>query len=58
MKLAIRVIALFVVVAGATAAATTPKPAPAIPSRISATDTMPVPYCGPHMGCATMPIGN
>jgi hypothetical protein len=52
MKLAFRMFVLSVVVAGATAAATTPKAAPAIPSHQSATDNMPgPPICGPHMQC-------
>ncbi len=54
MKLAIRIFALTLVVAGAAAAATTPKSAPAIPSRQSVTDTDPVPACGPHV-CAVQP---
>jgi len=51
MKFAIRVFSLIVVVAGVAAAATAPKAAPVVPSHQSATETMPVPYCGPHMGC-------
>jgi len=55
MKLAIRIIALSIVVAGAAAAATTQKSTTVLPSRQSATDTMPGPVCGPHMGCPTNP---
>jgi hypothetical protein len=55
MKLAIRIFALSIVVAGAAAAATTPTSSAALPSRQSATDTMPGPGCGPHMGCPTDP---
>jgi hypothetical protein len=55
MKLAIRIFALSVVVAGAAAAATTPKAAPAIPSHQSATDNMPgPPICRPS-GCPVDP---
>jgi hypothetical protein len=57
MKLAIRIFALTVVVAGATAAATTPKTAPAILSHQSITDTDPIPMCGPHV-CAVQPSTN
>lgn len=49
MKLAIRVLVLCVVVAGAAAASTTSKAAPALPSRQSATDTLPNPYCSIHV---------
>jgi P pilus assembly chaperone PapD len=57
MKFAIRIFALSVVVAGAAAAAVTPKTTPAIPSHQSATASMPVPGCGPYM-CPTDPNGN
>jgi hypothetical protein len=49
MKLAIRIFALFVVVAGGAAAATTPKVAPAISTHQSATDNLPGPVCTPHL---------
>ena len=49
MKLAIRIFALSVVVAGAAAAAVTPKTAPIIPSHQSATASMPIPGCGPYI---------
>lgn len=55
MKLVIRIFALTVVVAGATAAATSPKSAPALRGHQSATATMPAPACGPYMGCAIEP---
>jgi len=55
MKFTIRILALSAVVAAAAAAATTPKAAPAIPSHQSATDSMPGPGCGPHMGCPVEP---
>ena len=49
MKLAIRIFALSVVVAGATAAATTSRIAPAaFPSHQSGTFSLPGPVCGPH----------
>jgi len=57
MKLAIRIFALSIVVAGAAAAATTQKSATGIPNHQSATDSMPGPGCGPHMGCPTLPGG-
>jgi hypothetical protein len=49
MKLAIRIFALSVVVAGAAAAATTPRSAPAIPSHQSASASLPIPECGPYI---------
>jgi hypothetical protein len=54
MKLAIRILALFVVVAGAAAAANTPKAAPAISGHLSATDNLPGPVCTPRL-CPTQP---
>jgi hypothetical protein len=59
MKLAIRIFALFVVVVGVAAAATTSKTAPVvIQSHQSATATMPAPCGGPHVGCYASPSGN
>jgi hypothetical protein len=49
MKLAIRIFALSVVVAGAAAAAVTPKTAPLVPSHQSATASFPTPTCGPYI---------
>ena len=49
MKLAIRIFALTLIVAGAAAAATTPKTAQPIQSHQSATASMPAPGCGPYM---------
>jgi hypothetical protein len=49
MKLAIRILALTVVVAGAAAATVSPKSAPALPSHQSATMSNPTPGCGPHV---------
>jgi hypothetical protein len=52
MKLAIRIFALSVVVAGVTAAAITPKTSTVVlPSHQSATASMPSPCCGGHMLC-------
>ncbi|MDE3188641.1 MAG: hypothetical protein KGM96_14095 [Acidobacteriota bacterium] len=50
MKLALRVAALFIVVAGVAAASVSSK-TPAIPSHQSATATLPAPCCGPGMIC-------
>lgn len=49
MKLAIRIFALFVVVAGAAAASTSKTVA--IPSHQSATAGFPNPSCGPYLPC-------
>jgi hypothetical protein len=58
MKFAIRIFALSLIVAGAAAAAVTPKTAPAVPSHQSATASLPAPGCGPYM-CAVNPgLGN
>jgi len=54
MKHVIRIFALSVVVAGAAAAAVTPKTAPMVPSHQSATASVPSPGCGARM----CPIGN
>jgi hypothetical protein len=56
MKLAIRIFALTVIVAGAAAAATTPKTAPPIASHQSATASMPIPGCNPYL-CPNGPDG-
>lgn len=53
MKLAIRLFALLVVVAGGAAAAITPKSSPIIPSHQSATAGFPIATCGP--GIPTCP---
>jgi hypothetical protein len=56
MKLAVRIFALSVVIAGAAAASLSSSSTHAIRSHQSATATLPVPTCGPHMpGC---PGGN
>ncbi len=54
MKLAIRIFALSVVVAGAAAASVTSASTKTLPSHQSATASMPNPYCGPHM-CTAQP---
>ena len=51
MKLAIRIFALSVVVAGVAAAAASPKSAPMISSHQTVTGAMPVPNCIPGSGC-------
>jgi hypothetical protein len=53
MKLAVRIFALLVVVAGGAAAAVTPKNAPIVPSHQSATAGFPIATCGP--GIPTCP---
>jgi hypothetical protein len=49
MKLALRIFALTVVIAGGAAAATTPKTAPPIQSHQSATASLPTPMCTPDI---------
>ena len=58
MKLALRIFAFAVVVAGAAAASFSSSPSrnTAIVSHQSATTSLPVPGCGPGMGCE--PDGN
>jgi hypothetical protein len=52
MKLAIRIFALSVVVAGAAAASVSSSTPRVLPSHQSGTSEMPVPLCGPGMpGC-------
>jgi hypothetical protein len=51
MKLAIRIFALSIVIAGVAAASVTPKNALVTRSFQSATASMPHPGCGPNMGC-------
>jgi hypothetical protein len=59
MKLAIRIIALSVVVAGGVAAAVTPKSAPQIQSHQAVTSTMPTPGCVPGLPtCPANPSNN
>jgi len=49
MKLAIRIVALSVVVAGLAAAGFSPKATTALSSHLSATSSLPVPQCGPYI---------
>ncbi|MGD0787146.1 MAG: hypothetical protein ABR898_04115 [Terracidiphilus sp.] len=57
MKLAVRIFALTIVFAGAAAASVSPATAHAVPSRLSATGTLPaphelpVPFCVPGYPC-------
>lgn len=51
MKLIVRVLALSVVVAGAAAASVSSSPKHTFASHQSATGGLPVPVCGPGMGC-------
>jgi hypothetical protein len=54
MKLAVRIFALSVVIAGAAAASVSSSSTHNFGSRQSATETLPTPTCGPHMpGCPT-----
>ncbi len=47
MKLALRIVAVLLVVAGGATAAVSSKSAPALPSHQSATAAFPIPGCGP-----------
>jgi hypothetical protein len=49
MKLAIRIFALSVVVAGLAAAGFSPKTASNLSSHLSATSSLPIPQCGPYI---------
>ena len=49
MKLAIRIFALSVVVAGAAAASVSSASTKAFPTHQAATESMPIPTCGPGM---------
>lgn len=51
MKLAFRVLALSVVVAGAAAASVSSSVKNAVPSHQAATAGLPVPTCGPGVSC-------
>jgi hypothetical protein len=56
MKLAVRILAMLIVVAGGAAAAITPKSAPVLPSHQGATAAFPIPGCGPGVPtCAVNP---
>jgi hypothetical protein len=57
MKLAVRIFALSVVIAGA-AAASLSSSTTHVRSHQSATETLPIPACGPHVPtCPTQPGG-
>jgi hypothetical protein len=51
MKLGLRIFVFCVVAAGAAAASITSTPTHAVASHLSATSGLPVPGCGPGMGC-------
>ncbi len=53
MKLAFRVFVLSAVVAGAAAASVSSSPKHTLSSHQSATAGLPVPVCGPGMGCSS-----
>jgi len=53
MKLTFRVLVLSVVVGGVAAAAVSSTPKHTFSSHVSATSGLPVPGCGPGMGCST-----
>ncbi|HEV2215595.1 MAG TPA: hypothetical protein VGR64_09930 [Terracidiphilus sp.] len=53
MKLAVRIFALSVVFAGVAAASLTSAPKAFAKSHQVANSAMPIPCCGPHMGCPT-----
>jgi hypothetical protein len=55
MKLAIRIFAITVVIAGATAATVAPKTANAVASHQSATAHMPYPGCSHSLPCPAEP---
>jgi len=52
MKLVFQVLILSVVVAGAAAASISSAPQHGMASHLSATSGLPVPGCGPGMGCS------
>jgi len=54
MKLAFRILVLSVVVAGAAAASLSSTTTHAVASHLSATSGLPVPTCGPGMGCTVL----
>ncbi len=57
MKLALRIFAFSIVLAGVAAAAVTPRTAAVVSSHQSATASMPGPGCGPHI-CPVNPPSN
>jgi len=58
MKLAIRIFALSVVVAGAAAASVSSATTHAVPSRQAASASLPVPMCGPNLPTCPPPTGS
>ncbi len=58
MKLAVRIFALSVVIAGAAAASVTSSNTKVVRSHQAATETLPVPACGPYVPtCPSQPSG-
>ena len=58
MKLAVRIFALCVVIAGAAAASVTSSNTKVVRSHQAATETLPVPACGPYVPtCPSQPSG-
>ncbi len=55
MKLAIRIFALSVVFAGVAAASVSSSSVRVLASHLSATDSLPVPGCGPHIPTCSVP---
>ncbi len=58
MKLAVRIFALSVVIAGAAAASVSSSTTQAVRSHQSATERMPVPACGPYVPTCPPPGQN
>jgi hypothetical protein len=58
MKLAIRTLAICLVVAGAAAASLSPATSHALTSRQAVNSALPVPICGPWVPCQPGPNGN
>ena len=55
MKLVVRIFALSVVIAGAAAASVSSSPMHVVRSHQSATETLPIPTCGPGMPTCAPP---
>jgi len=58
MKLVVRIFALSVVIAGAAAASVSSSTTHAVRSHQSATETMPIPACGPYVPTCPPPGQN
>ena len=56
MKLAVRIFALSVVFAGVAAASLTSAPKAFAKSHQAANSAMPIPCCGPHLGCSATSV--